>query len=150
MSARQHNLINVYLVLKNRFLCFLWEFCILFSLKWKSTIHLGWMYQKSVRHIYVQTTKCFCTHKWMRFGVDNFVYIHLYRLGCFHSTVMNFQHKTKTDLALVPSSQLDKTIKRAVYVTKTTKTKWITMLTVNLLLLWDIAQYTKMYIWHIT
>lgn len=57
-----------------------------------------------------------------------------------------FQHKTKTDLALVPSSQLDKTIKRAVYVTKTTKTKWITMLTVNLLLLWDIAPYTKMYI----
>lgn len=120
---------------------FLWEFCILF-VKWKGTIHLGWMYNTS---IYIGT-KCFA-HKRVWFDVYNFgTYLH----GCFHSTVMNFKHKTKTDLALVPSSQLDKTIKRAVYVTKTTKTKWITMLTVNLLLLWDIAQYTKMYIWHIT
>lgn len=129
------------MVWKIDFRVFVWEFCILF-VKWKGTIHLGWMY--NVIFIY----KC-CVYVHTE-SVIRCIQFCTYPLGCFHSTVMNFKHKTKTDLALVPSSQLDKTIKRAVYVTKTTKTKWITMLTVNLLLLWDIAQYTKMYIWHIT
>lgn len=117
---------------------FLWKFCILFCRNEKA------------QYISVECTfyteNGMCTHS----ECDS-VYTILYlssRMFPFHRH--EFQHKTKTDLALVPSSQLDKTIKRAVYVTKTTKTKWITMLTVNLLLLWDIAQYTKMYIWHIT
>lgn len=95
VSARQHNLINVYLVWKIDFRVFVWEFCILF-VKWKGTIHLGWMY--NVIFIYIKMLWVPTQHTESVIRCIKFLYLSS-RMFPFHSHEFQTQNKNRFSLS---------------------------------------------------